>query len=429
MAPNTLHLRPGVQLETQDKATIKGWHKSCPTLCSVFLSSSQSSLRQRGLGMERNLGTHYKFILSCPAAISRASKQFLNIATHLSVRGAVVIDKTCWALEDARVRIVGKYDGGKTCMISVIVRSNQSDELIYVLVGPQHLETDRHPRHDYNTPVLTSNPNITTHGRCGLQKLINTRTELSYEPAGDQISKISHSWNTTAHIGPREINEDGVDPSRIGEIGMIGINPSRTRAIAITSQEETRGVSKAGENNSGGNKYMRSNEDAMRQAMRQVHHVEECIKGEEREHMERWMDREKSDTHEGHTRRALASDVQETRTGGSEHRAKLSCARVLDMDIDIVFAWVPMRNGACMRRREVKRNEGDARRDEARSGDDVIGTRSGRDDSGLLHEGSGWREELWEYQTWFAGLSEYQVLQENGPEGIQMNRRGLTSAG
>ncbi|KAJ7737532.1 hypothetical protein B0H16DRAFT_1466174 [Mycena metata] len=92
-----------------------------------------------------------------------------------------------------------------------------------------------------------------------------------------------------------------------------------------------------------------------------------------------------------------------------------------------VFAWVPMRNGACTRRREVKRSKGDARRGEARSGDDVIGTRLGQDDS--VREGSGWREELREYQTWFAGLSEYQVQQENGPEGIQMNQRGLTSTG
>ncbi|KAJ7717654.1 hypothetical protein B0H16DRAFT_1475976 [Mycena metata] len=52
-----------------------------------------------------------------------------------------------------------------------------------------------------------------------------------------------------------------------------------------------------------------------------------------------------------------------------------------------MFAWVPMRNGACMRRREVKRSEGDARRGEARPGDDVIDTRSGRDDSGLCQAG------------------------------------------
>ncbi|KAJ7747082.1 hypothetical protein B0H16DRAFT_1462305 [Mycena metata] len=51
-----------------------------------------------------------------------------------------------------------------------------------------------------------------------------------------------------------------------------------------------------------------------------------------------------------------------------------------------VFAWVPMRNGACTRRREVKRSEGDARRDEARPGDDVIDTRSGRDDSAYLRQ-------------------------------------------
>ena len=46
-----------------------------------------------------------------------------------------------------------------------------------------------------------------------------------------------------------------------------------------------------------------------------------------------------------------------------------------------VFAWVSMRNGACTRR-----SEGDARRGEARSGHDVIGTRSGRDDSGLREQ-------------------------------------------
>ncbi|KAJ7710169.1 hypothetical protein B0H16DRAFT_1480739 [Mycena metata] len=49
---------------------------------------------------------------------------------------------------------------------------------------------------------------------------------------------------------PREIDRRGVDPNRIGKIGTIGINPSRIGAIAITSREETRGVSKAGENNS-----------------------------------------------------------------------------------------------------------------------------------------------------------------------------------
>ncbi|KAJ7725463.1 hypothetical protein B0H16DRAFT_1471844 [Mycena metata] len=60
-----------------------------------------------------------------------------------------------------------------------------------------------------------------------------------------------------------------------------------------------------------------------------------------------------------------------------------------------VFAWVPMRNGACTRRREVKRSEGDARRGEARSGDDVIGTRSGRDNSAYLRqrEAKRWRSE------------------------------------
>ncbi|KAJ7717653.1 hypothetical protein B0H16DRAFT_1475975 [Mycena metata] len=54
----------------------------------------------------------------------------------------------------------------------------------------------------------------------------------------------------TPQLSLREINGNGVDPSRIGEIGTIGINPSRIGAIAIPSREETRGVSKAGENNS-----------------------------------------------------------------------------------------------------------------------------------------------------------------------------------
>ncbi|KAJ7768429.1 hypothetical protein B0H16DRAFT_1453133 [Mycena metata] len=65
----------------------------------------------------------------------------------------------------------------------------------------------------------------------------------------DRIAKIGNTRSSSE--GPREIDRRGVDPNRIGKIGTIGINPSRIGAIAITSREETRGVSKAGENNSG----------------------------------------------------------------------------------------------------------------------------------------------------------------------------------